>query len=330
MRRGLGSARTVGSAGSGSARARLGSARAVGSARGVGAIVVLGLALIVAGCSGAGPSSPPTGDGIRVVATTTVFADIVRNVGGSCVVVDSIVPPGVGPEDYEPKPDDARRLADAKLIVCNGGGLDDFLDKMLASNATNAPRLVLGEGIPTIDVNGRPNPHFWLDPSLVRQHYLPAIEARLRAVAPACGATITANADAYAAQLDALDAELRAKVATIPAGERKLVTFHDAFPYFARHFGFELVGVIVANVGQEPTAAELAALIDTVKAAGVRAVFSEAQFSPKLAQTLAEEAGVKTVVTDILTDALGPRADSYLALMRWDVDRVVEALSSGQ
>lgn len=315
----------------GGVRRGLGSARlGLGSARAVGAIVVLGLALIVAGCSGAGPSSPPAGDGIRVVATTTVFADIVRNVGGSCVVVDSIVPPGVGPEDYEPKPDDARRLADAKLIVSNGGGLDDFLDKLLASNATSAPRLVLGAGIPTIDVNGRPNPHFWLDPSLVRQHYLPAIEAQLRAVAPACGATITANAGAYATELDALDAELRAKVATIPAGDRKLVTFHNAFPYFARHFGFELVGVIVANVGQEPTAAELATLIDTVKAAGVRAVFSEAQFSPKLAQTLAEEAGVKTVVTDILTDALGPRADSYLALMRWDVDRVVEALSSGQ
>jgi ABC-type Zn uptake system ZnuABC Zn-binding protein ZnuA len=307
---------------------RVGSARAVGTARAVGATVVLGVALVVAGCSGAGTSSSPADDGIRVVATTTVFADIVRNVGGSCIVVDSIVPPGVGPEDYEPKPDDARRLVDAKLIVSNGGGLDAFLDKLLASNATNAPRLVLGEGIPTIDVDGRPNPHFWLDPSLVRQHYVPAIESQLRAVAPACGATIAANAEAYAMQLDALDAELRAKVATIPAGDRKLVTFHDAFPYFARHFGFELVGVIVANVGQEPTAAELAALIDKVRAAGVRAVFSEGQFSPKLAQTLAEEAGVKTVVTDILTDALGPRADSYVTLMRWDVDRVVEALSS--
>lgn len=289
-------------------------------------------ATLLAGCTGGGPGGSPgaSGTGIRVIATTTVFADIVRNVGGPCVDVGSIVPAGVGPEDYEPKPEDARHLADAKLIVSNGVGLDDFLGKLLASNASEAPRLVLGDGIPTIDVDGRPNPHFWLDPSLVRQYYLPAIEAQLTAIAPACGATITANADAYATQLDALDAELRAKVATIPAPNRKLVTFHDAFPYFARHFGFELVGVIVANVGQDPTAAALASLVDTVKAAGVRAVFSEAQFSPKLAQTLAEEAGVKTVVTDILTDALGPRADSYLALMRWDVDRVVEALSSGQ
>jgi ABC-type Zn uptake system ZnuABC Zn-binding protein ZnuA len=287
---------------------------------------------LLAGCAGGSPGSSPSasGTGIRVIATTTVLADIVRNVGGTCVDVGSIVPAGVGPEDYEPKPEDARHLVDAKLIVSNGVGLDDFLGKLLASNASDAPRLVLGDGIPTIDVSGRPNPHFWLDPSLVRQYFVPAIARELEAVAPACAATFQTRAVDYAKQLDDLDAALQAKVATIPAANRKLVTFHDAFPYFARHFGFELVGVIVANVGQDPTAAALASLVDTVKAAGVRAVFSEAQFSPKLAQTLADEAGVKTVVSDILTDALGPNGDSYLALMRWDVDRVAGALSGGQ
>lgn len=287
---------------------------------------------LLAGCAGGGPAGSPSasGTGIRVIATTTVLADIVRNVGGPCVDVGSIVPAGVGPEDYEPKPEDARHLADAKLIVSNGVGLDDFLGKLLASNASDAPRLVLGDGIPTLDVGGRPNPHFWLDPSLVRQYFVPAIARELAAVAPACAAAIQARAADYSKQLDDLDAVLVAKVATIPAANRKLVTFHDAFPYFARHFGFELVGVIVANVGQDPTAAALASLVDTVKAAGVRAVFSEAQFSPKLAQTLADEAGVKTVVSDILTDALGPNGDTYLALMRWDVDRVAGALSGGQ
>jgi ABC-type Zn uptake system ZnuABC Zn-binding protein ZnuA len=289
-------------------------------------------ASLLAGCTGGGPGGSPSapGTGIRVIATTTVLADIVRNVGGTCVDVTSIVPAGVGPEDYEPKPEDARRLADAKLIVSNGVGLDDFLGKLLASNASDAPRLVLGDGIPTIDLVGRPNPHFWLDPSLVRQYFVPAIARELEAVAPACSATVQTNALDYARQLDDLDAALQAKVATIPAANRKLVTFHDAFPYFARHFGFDLVGVIVANVGQDPTAAALASLVDTVKAAGVKAVFSEAQFSPKLAQTLADEAGVRTVVSDILTDALGPNGETYLALMRWDVDRVAGALSGGQ
>ena len=105
------------------------------------------------------------------------------------------------------------------------------------------------------------------------------------------------------------------------------MTFHDAFPYFARHYGFELVGVVLANPGQEPSAHELAALIDAVKAAGVKAVFSEAQFSPALAETLAREAGIATVVTTLYNDALGPApADTYLGMMRWNVTSIVEAL----
>jgi len=149
----------------------------------------------------------------------------------------------------------------------------------------------------------------------------------LSAIAPADAATFQANAAAYGTQLDALDAELRAKVDAIPVANRKLVTFHDAFPYFARHFGFELIGVVVANVGQEPTASELAALVQKVKAAGVKAVFSEAQFSPKLAQTLADEAGIQQVVTTLYNDALGPApADAYPGMMRWNMDKIVEAL----
>jgi zinc/manganese transport system substrate-binding protein/manganese/iron transport system substrate-binding protein len=302
------------------------------------AAALVALTMSVAACGTGGGSSAPQGSGgpsitpapgaIRIVTTTTVFADIVRAVGGSRTDVRSIIPPGVGPEDYEPKPDDAKSLADAQLIVSNGVGLDDFLNRLLASGSGgNTPRLVLGEGIPAITIDGQPNPHFWLDPTLVKTYYLPKIVTALSAIAPADAATFQANATAYGTQLDALDAELKAKVAAIPAANRKLVTFHDAFPYFARHFGFELIGVVVANVGQEPTASELAALVQKVKAAGVKAVFSEAQFSPKLAQTLADEAGIKQVVTTLYNDALGPApADSYPGMMRWNMDKIVEAL----
>ncbi|HEY8987566.1 MAG TPA: metal ABC transporter substrate-binding protein [Candidatus Limnocylindrales bacterium] len=301
-----------------------------------GALVAV--TMILAACGTSGGSAAPGGSGgsaitpgpgaIKVVTTTTVFADIVRAVGGSRTDVRSIIPPGVGPEDYEPKPDDARSLADAQLIVSNGVGLDDFLDRLLSSGSGGTtPRLVLGEGIPPITIDGVPNPHFWLDPTLVKSGYLPKIVTALSALEPADAATFQANATAYGTQLDALDAELKAKVDTLPAANRKLVTFHDAFPYFARHFGFELVGVVVANVGQEPNAAELAALVEKVKAAGVKAVFSEAQFNPKLAQTLADEAGIKQVVTTLYNDALGPApADSYPGMMRWNVDKIVEAL----
>jgi ABC-type Zn uptake system ZnuABC Zn-binding protein ZnuA len=298
---------------------------------------VVAVAVILAAACGPAASAPgATTSGsansaqgaLKVVTTTTVFADIVQNVGGSRVAATSIIPPGVGPEDYEPKPDDARKLADAKLIVSNGVGLDDFLDRLLASGTGGqTPQLVLGDGIPTLTENGEQNPHFWLDPSLVKQYYLPKIAAKLTDVDPTGKATYDANARTYGVTLDSLDAELKAKIATIPEANRKLVTFHDAFPYFARHFGFELVGVILENVGQEPTAAELAALVDKVKATGVKAVFSEAQFSPKLSETLAQEAGISQVVTSLYNDALGPApADSYLGLMRWNVDQIVKAL----
>jgi ABC-type Zn uptake system ZnuABC Zn-binding protein ZnuA len=296
-------------------------------------------ALAVAACAaGAGATGPvatgggssaatPGPDALKVVTTTTVFADIVQNVGGARVSASSIIPAGVGPEDYEAKPDDARKLADARLIVSNGVGLDDFLDRLLTSAGGDRPRLVLGEGIPVLTVDGEENPHFWLDPTLVKQYYLPAIAAKLSELDPAGKATYDANAASYGAALDALDTDLKAKIAEVPEANRKLVTFHDAFPYFAQHYGFELIGVILENVGQEPTAGELAALVEKVKAAHVKAVFSEAQFSPKLAQTLAQEAGITNVVTTLYNDSLGPPpADTYAGLMRWNVDQIVAAL----
>ena len=278
--------------------------------------------------SGGSAVATPAPGALKVVTTTTVFADIVQNVGGIRVAASSIIPPGVGPEDYEPKPDDAKKLSDAQLIVSNGIGLDDFLQKLLASGTGGqTPHLVLGDGIPVMTVDGEANPHFWLDPTLVKQYYLPAIAAKLAELDPAGKATFDANVAAYGARLDSLDVALKAQIETIPAANRKLVTFHDAFPYFAKHFGFELIGVILQNVGQDPSAADLAALVDTVKAAHVKAVFSEAQFSPKLSETLALEAGISNVVTTLYNDALGPApADTYLGLMRWNVDQIVPAL----
>lgn len=285
------------------------------------------IAIVLAACSGTA-SQAPAAEALRVVATTTVFVDIVGAIGGDHVTVDSIVPAGSGPEDYEPRPEDARKISEADLIVSNGVGLDDFLTGIIdAAGSATAERLVLGDGIPTITADGEVNPHFWLDPSLVEQYYVPAIRDALTRLVPSAKSDIEASTTAYAASLRELDETNRTKLAVIPAERRKLVTFHDAFPYFAAHYDFELVGVIVQNPGQEPAAADLAALIRTVKEARVTAVFSEAQFDPKLAQTLADEAGITKVVTTLYNDSLGPApADSYVGLMTWDVDEIVKAL----
>ena len=293
-----------------------------------GAMLVL-VAVAHAACSTWAGSSAAVGtSGFKVVATTTVFADMVRAVSGDRATVDSIIPAGAGPEDYEPKPADVRKLADADLVVSNGVGLDDFLDGLIdAAGKSDANRLVLGDGIPTITVDGEPNPHFWLDPSVVSDHYIPAIAARLAELDPDGVGTYQANAAAYIEQVRLLDSASKAKIEEIPVQDRKLVTFHDAFPYFAEHFGFELIGVIVANVGQEPTAAELAQLVERVRAAHVKAVFSEAQFSPDLAHVLAEEAGVTQVVTTLFNDTVGPPPkDTYLKMMEWNVEEIVKAL----
>jgi len=286
------------------------------------------ISIVLAACSPAGASQSPAAEGLRVVATTSVFADIVRAIGGNHVNVDSIVPAGSGPEDYEPRPEDARKISEAELIVSNGVGLDDFLSGIIdAAGSATAQRLVLGEGIPTITVDGEENPHFWLDPSLVERYYVPAIRDTLTRLIPSAKGDIEASADAYATSIRELDETSRTKLAVIPAERRKLVTFHDAFPYFAEHYDFEMVGVILENPGQEPSAADLATLIQTVKEAGVTAVFSEAQFDPKLAQTLADEAGITQVVTTLYNDSLGPPpADTYIGLMTWDVDEIVKAL----
>jgi ABC-type Zn uptake system ZnuABC Zn-binding protein ZnuA len=294
------------------------------------ATIMAAVPLVAIGCGTATESARP-GSGaavVEVVTTTTVFADIVANVGGERVSATSIIPAGVGPEDYEPKPDDAKLLAGADLIVSNGVGLDDFLDTLFASGSgETAARLVLGDGLPTIDEDGRPNPHFWLDPTLVKGYYLPAIVKSLSGIDPPGTASYEENAAAYGAKLDDLDRELQAEVDRLPPQNRRLVTFHDAFPYFASHFGFELVGVVVDSVGQEPSAAELAALIEKVRAAHVKAVFSEAQFNPRLTDTLAQEAGITNIVTTLYNDALGPPpADSYTGLMRWNVEQIVTAL----
>jgi manganese/iron transport system substrate-binding protein len=280
-------------------------------------------------------SAPPAA-GPRVVASTTVFADMVKQVGGDrAAAVRSIVPAGVDVEDYEPTPDDLQALSQADLLVMNGLALDPWVLKLVQAANPGITTLVLSDGLPVLgvgtsedeDIAQNGNPHLWLDPQYAKV-YVRKIHDELVALDPAGSATYDANTTAYLAQLDDLDGWIQLQVATIPAENRKLVTFHEAYPYFAARYGFQLIGVITPSPGQDPSAGELAQLVDRVKAAHVKAVFSEAQFSPKLTQTLADEAGVQQVITDLYNDSLGdPPADSYIGMMRYDVGRMVQALA---
>jgi ABC-type Zn uptake system ZnuABC Zn-binding protein ZnuA len=215
--------------------------------------------------------------------------------------------------------------------VMNGLGLDDWLrDTITNAAAAGTPLLELGPGLAGVQLlpgedPGTQNPHLWMAVPYA-EGYVDEIERALAAADPANAADYRQGAAAYRARLDALDARIRARTASIPPAERRLVTFHDAFPYFAREYGLEIVGVAVEAPGQDPSAAEIAALIDAIKAAHVKAIFSEDQFPTKLVDQLAASTGAR-VVSNLYDDSLGdPPVTSYEALMDWDVDQLVAAL----
>jgi ABC-type Zn uptake system ZnuABC Zn-binding protein ZnuA len=281
--------------------------------------------VLLAACA---PTTP--GGRVSVVATTTVFADLAARVAGPDASVDAIAPAGASIEDFAPKPEDARKVADARVIIVNGLGLDRWAEPLLRNASKEARVVTLSEGLPRLGVGESTgfedgNPHFWFDVRHAKA-YVERIRDALVAADPSHREGYRNRATAYLAELDRLDAELKARVAQIPASRRKLVTSHDAFPYFARAYGFTVVGFAQPE-GVEPSPAELAELVEKIKQEQVPAIFSEAQVSARLAETLAREAGVKTVVADLPTDSLGdPPADSYAGMMRVIVDKIVQAL----
>jgi ABC-type Zn uptake system ZnuABC Zn-binding protein ZnuA len=287
--------------------------------------LVLAVALL-AGCSSAGggrsaSGPPPDADAIDVVATTTVFADLVRQVGGSHVRVASLVPAGGEVHTFDPTPADIARVADADLVVMNGLGLDEWVADLAADSGSDATVLRLGE---SIDGAGD-NPHVWMD---VRNaiRYAVRIGDELARIDAPNATSYGDETGAYTQRLTELDGTAREPIAAIPPERRKVVSFHEALPYFATAYGLEIVGTVVDAPGQDPSAGEIAGLIDEIRASGASALFGEAQFNPDLARTIADEAGI-AVVTDLHTDSVGdPPADTYEGMIRSDVQKVVEAL----
>jgi zinc/manganese transport system substrate-binding protein len=284
-----------------------------------------------------------------VIATTSVFADLAQLALGDNVAIETIVPAGVDVHTFEPSPADAQKLAGANLIVMNGLGLDEWALSLLeAAGKSEEDVLELAEGIDTSNAwvylegeehdeeegeehseeegeehgHGGTDPHIWLDPKGAAI-YVNRIAARVAAELPERAMAIESARDAGLAEITALDEELRVGFAAVEASSRKIVTFHDAFGYFARAYEIEIVGVAVEAPGQEPSAKEIAALIDAIKAAGVTSVFSEAQFPSKVLNQVAAETGA-TVLENLYSDALGDApANSYLGAMRANASAIL-------
>lgn len=296
--------------------------------------VAVALAVAVTSCGS--PNGSGSSATVQVVATTTVFADFARQVGGDRVSVRSLVAAGGEVHTFDPRPSDVTAFTDADLVLMNGLGIDDWVIDLIGQAGSEAPVVRLAEDLPGATYleggveGGQPgevavNPHLWLNVHYAAG-YVERIVTQLAAVDPDGVDGYRERGGAYLATLDQLDAWARTQLGAIPAETRRIVSLHDAFPYFADAYGLEVIGTVIAVPGQDPSAGEIADLIDAIRATGVSAILSEAQLPGDLADRIAEETGVQ-VVSDLYSDSVGPPPqDSYEAMIRWDVQRIAAAL----
>ncbi len=302
-------------------------------------ILGAGLALLLGEACGA-PTTPspssnqPQSPALEIVTTTTIPADWARQVAGERASVESLLPPGVDPHTFDPSPGQVAAIARADLIFLNGLGLEPSIEGLVKEATGQVVRL--GEAANPLPTSGADasggaalDPHYWLD----SQRVVLAVEVIRDAMIvadPAAEEEYRQAATDYITELQAFDEWARGQVSALPLERRLLVTNHDSFQYFARRYGFHVVGAVVpgTTTEREPSPAELAGLVEDIRATGVTAVFLETTSSPKLARSLAQEAGVR-VIDSLYTASLGPEgsgAESYLDLMRYDVRVIVEAL----
>ena len=280
-------------------------------------------------------------DGPLSIATTVApITSIVANVAGNTdSTIVGIVPEGTNSHTFEPKPSDAVVLEQADVIFINGLVLEEpTKDLALANLKDGAMICELGtEILPESDYiydfsfpleGGKPNPHLWTNPPMAKA-YAQVVRDVLSRRDPDNADTYAANFDAFAAKVDALDAAMRSAVETIPVGQRKLVTYHDAYAYFAKHYGFTVIGALQPSSFDEPTPKEIADLIDQITSEGVTAIFGSEVFPSPVLEQIGAETGVRYV--DVLRDddligAPGGPEHSWLGLMRFNFATMVDAL----
>lgn len=306
-----------------------------------GLLLWLVLLAVLPACTAA-PAPAPADSKLKVMATTTIVGDVVRQVGGQAVAVTTLLPVGADPHTFQPTPREVAQVADARVIFANGAGLEEFLKPMLENAGGGAQVISLSDGIQLLqagDESGEPahpgeddhsagDPHTWFDPQNVIL-WTQVIEKKLGELDPSDAATYTANAQAYRAELRGLDEWIQSQVEQLPAENRKLVTDHTSFTYFAARYGFEQVGALVPAYSTlaQPSAQELAALEESIRSLGVKAVFVEQAANPTLAQRVAQDSGVPVVpLYNGSLSAPGGPAGTYIDFMRYNVAAIVKAL----
>jgi ABC-type Zn uptake system ZnuABC Zn-binding protein ZnuA len=300
------------------------------------------LAFLGSGCGASGVTPSP----MTVTAAENFLADIARNIAGSRAAVSVLVPSGIDPHDFQPSPKDLAVVAQSRMLIVNGTGLEGWLTQGL--NNIGGSRIVVtasqgltgrtggyGLGSPaaaglsaTVSPAGA-DPHFWMDPVLVKTYVNNILNGFIQ-LDPAGQAVYRQNAIAYSAQLDGLDQWIRSQAALIPSTQRLLVTDHEDLGYFADKYGFQLIGAITpeSSSDAEPSASHIADLITQIRATGDKAIFLDIGTNTQLAEQICSEAGcrvVRNLYIHWLTPANGP-APTYLEMMKHNITVIVEAL----
>jgi zinc/manganese transport system substrate-binding protein len=273
-------------------------------------------------------------DRLKAVATFSILADLVKNVGGDRVEVSALVGPNSDAHVYQPSPSDAKMLADAKVVFANGLGFEGWIARLIKASGTRAPMIVATKGVRPRKADddhghGDADPHAWQ--SVVNAKiYVANIRDALIEADPAGKGAYEANAASYLAKLDTLDTEVKDAVAKIPADRRKIITTHDAFGYFGAAYGIAFIAPQGVSTESEVSAKDVAKIITQIRKQKIPAVFLENITDDRLLKRIGAESGARiggTLYSDALTDEKGA-APSYLDMMRHNMRQLAEALMS--
>lgn len=290
-----------------------------------------------------GPAAAQTR--LKAVATFSILADLVSQVGGARVAVTSLVGPDADAHGYSPTPGDARRVAEADLVVVNGLGFEGWIERLIRASGTKAPVITASRGVATIPGSedhdhghdhshgpdsadgAHPDPHAWQSVANAKV-YVANIRDALAKADPAHAADYTANAAAYTGQLDALEAEIRTGLAAIPEAQRRIITTHDSFGYYAATYGLRFLAPQGISTNSEAGPKDVARIIRQIRRDKVPAVFVESIADPRLMQQIARESGARVgarIFSDALSRPDGP-APTYLEMMRANLKAFRDAL----
>ena len=285
--------------------------------------LLLGLALSI----GASPLHAQAR--VNVVASFSILGDFVKNVGGDRVEVTTLVGPDGDVHVYAPTPADVRKIADAKLLVINGFGLEGWLPRLLQAAGSKASIATATTDIAPLKAGSDADPHAWQSVANAEK-YVANIRDALVAADPADAEVFRQNAKTYLAKLEALDGEVRQAVGQIPESRRRMISTHDAFGYFAARYGIAFIAPVGVSTEAEPSARDIAKIIGQVKTERIPAVFLERIGDPRLMRRISEETGAKvggTLYSDSLTDEKG-EAPTYIDMVRHNIRTLTSALAN--